>query len=189
MYWHNKMSDWKATEDEAKLTNVVRKITPIKRGSHFHAKVRFQNLSELELGALLTVFDLAGESEKAAYKLGQGKSLGLGSVKMKATLHLDAADLYTTLFTDGALAEQAPESDDSEYLKAFEAYIGKNGLSRCWEQTMRELAEMLDWHHADTTKGWSQRVKSMSGNVQTGDVDERFINRDILPGVDEVYNG
>ena len=189
MYWHNKMSDWKATEDEAKLTNVVRKITPIKRGSHFHAKVRFQNLSELELGALLTVFDLAGAGETAAYKLGQGKSLGLGSVKMKATLHLDAADLYKTLFTDGALAEQALESDDSEYLKAFEAYIGKNGLSRCWEQTMRELAEMLDWHHADTTKGWSQRVKSMSGNVQTGDVDERFINRDVLPGVDEVYNG
>ena len=83
MYWHNKMSDWKATEDEAKLTNVVRKITPIKRGSHFHAKVRFQNLSELELGALLTVFDLAGAGETAAYKLGQGKSLGLGSVKMK----------------------------------------------------------------------------------------------------------
>lgn len=189
MYWHNKMSDWKATEDEAKLTNVVRKITPIKRGNHFHAKVRFQNLSELELGALLTVFDLAGESEKAAYKLGQGKSLGLGSVKMKAALHLDAADLYKTLFTDGALAEQAPESDDSEYLKAFEAYIGKNGLSRCWEQTMRELVEMLDWNHADTANGWSQRVKSMSGNVQTGDVDERFINRDILPGVDEVYNG
>ena len=189
MYWHNKVSDWKATEDEAKLTNVVRKITPIKRGSHFHAKVRFQNLSELELGALLTVFDLAGAGETAAYKLGQGKSLGLGSVKMKATLHLDAADFYKTLFMDGALAEQAPESDDSEYLKAFKAYIGKNGLSRCWEQTMRELAEMLDWNHADTANGWSQRVKSMSGNVQTGDVDERFINRDILPGVDEVYNG
>lgn len=189
MYWHNKMSDWKATEDEAKLTNVVRKITPIKHGSHFHAKVRFQNLSELELGALLTVFDLAGAGETAAYKLGQGKSLGLGSVKMKATLHLDAADFYKTLFMDGALAEQAPESDDSEYFEAFKTYIGKNGLSRCWEQTMRELAEMLDWHHADTTTGWSQRVKSMSGNVQTDDVDERFINRDILPGVDEVYNG
>lgn len=189
MYWHNKMSDWKATEDEAKLTNVVRKITPIKRGSHFHAKVRFQNLSELELGALLTVFDMAGASATTAYKLGQGKSLGLGSVKMKAALHLDAADIYTTLFTDGALTEQASESDGSEYLKAFEAYIGKNGLNRCWEQTMRELAEMLDWHHAETTKGWSQRVKSMSGNVQTDDVDERFINRDILPGVDEVYNG
>lgn len=189
MYWHNKMSDWKATEDEAKLTNVVRKITPIKRGSHFHAKMRFQNLSELELGALLTVFDMAGASATTAYKLGQGKSLGLGSVKMKATLHLDAAALYTTLFTDGALAEQASESDGSEYLKAFEAYISKNDLTRCWEQTMRELAEMLDWHHADTEKGWSQRVKSMSGNVQTDDVDERFINRDILPGVDEVYNG
>lgn len=189
MYWHNKMSDWKATEDEAKLTNVVRKIMPIKRGSHFHAKVRFQNLSKLELGALLTVFDMAGASATTAYKLGQGKSLGLGSVKMKAALHLDAADIYTTLFTDGALTEQASESDGSEYLKAFEAYIGKNGLNRCWEQTMRELAEMLDWHHAETAKGWSQRVKSMSGNVQTDDVDERFINRDILPGVDEVYNG
>ena len=54
---------------------------------------------------------------------------------------------------------------------------------------MRELAEMLDWNHADTANGWSQRVKSMSGNVQTGDVDPRFIHRDILPGVDEVYNG
>lgn len=196
MYWHNKVSDsdWKATEDETKSENVVRKITPIKRGSHFHAKVRFQNLSELELGALLTVFDLASVGETAAYKLGQGKSLGLGSVKMKATLHLDAADLYTTLFTDGALAEQAPESDGSEYLRAFKAYIGKNGLNRCWEQTMRELAEMLDWNQADTVDDWEKRVKSMSGNVKKDannkkNVDKRFFNRDILPGIDEVYKG
>lgn len=194
MYWHNKMSDWKATEDETQSENVVRKITPIKRGSHFHAKVRFQDLSELELGALLTVFDMAGARENTAYKLGQGKSLGLGSVKMKATLHIDAPDFYTTLFTDGVLAEQASESDGNEYLKAFEAYIGKNGLSRCWEQTMRELAEMLDWHHADTVDDWAERVKSMSGNVKKDannnkNVDKRFINRDILPGIDEVYNG
>ena len=113
---------------------------------------------------------------------------------MKATLHIDAPDFYTTLFTDGVLAEQASESDGNEYLKAFEAYIGKNGLSRCWEQTMRELAEMLDWHHADTVDDWAERVKSMSGNVKKDannnkNVDKRFINRDILPGIDEVYNG
>ena len=194
MYWHNKKSDWKATEDEKQSENVVRKITPIKRGSHFHAKVRFQNLSELELGALLTVFDLAGESEKAAYKLGQGKSLGLGSVKIKATLHFDTAEFYTTLFTDGALAEPDSKTDGSKYLTAFEAYIGKNGLSRCWEQTMRELAEMLDWNQADTVDDWEKRVKSMSGNVKKDannkkNVDKRFINRDILPGIDEVYKG
>lgn len=189
MYWHDKTSDWKATPNEEKLTNVVRRITPIKRGSKFQAKIRFQNLSELELGALLMVFDLAGNRQAAAYKIGQGKGLGLGSVKIKSKLYLDTPETYTTLFTDGILSENNVHDGGKTYLDAFEKYVNEQGLSRCWQQTMREVAEMLDWNHAEKTAGWAERVKSMSGDVQNDTVDERFRTRAILPTVDEVYKG
>lgn len=187
LYWHNKMSDWQATPDEEKLTNVVRKITPIKRGSKFTAKIRFKNLSAVELGALLMVFDMAGSSDKIAYKLGQGKSLGLGSIRIQSQLYVDSQDVYTNLFTDGLLQDAAVASDKQKYLDAFEQYVSSKGMARCWQGIMGELSQMLDWEHAEKTKGWSERVKSMSGNVQKGDVDERFVNRDILPSVREVY--
>lgn len=188
LYWHNKMdSDWQATPDEIKNKNVVRKITPIKPNSKFQAKIRFQNLSALELGALLMVFDLAGANRRSAYKIGQGKSLGLGSIEIKSKLYLDTNDTYTTLFRDGEFSENAVPDDGKAYLECFEKYVVAEGLERCWQQTMKELAEMLDWTNANKTPGWADHVKSMSGNVQSQDVDERFKTRAILPTVDEVY--
>ena len=187
MYWHNKMSDWKATPEEITNQNVVRKITPVKRNSKFQAKIRFQNLSALELGALLMVFDLAGANQRAAYKIGQGKPFGLGSVEMKSKLYLDTNDTYTTLFRDGEFSENALPDDGKAYLECFEKYVSAEGLERCWQQTMKELNEMLDWTHADKTNGWAARIKSMSGDVQNKTVDERFKTRAILPTADEVY--
>lgn len=187
LYWHNKAYNWQATPDEAEMQNVVRKITPVEKGNHFQAKIRFQNLSAVELGALLMVFDMEGSSGKMAYKLGQGKSLGLGSVRIKPTLYVDDMSIYTNLFTNGRWqAEKAP-ADGEVFLQEFADYVKAQGMERCWQETMKELAEMLDWQHAEETKGWSARVKSMSGNVQKGDVDVRFRTRAILPTIHEVY--
>lgn len=186
MYWHNNRADWKATAEEKKMVNVVRQITPIKKGSKFTSQIRFQNLTEVELGALLTVFDMSGNAEKLAYKIGQGKSLGLGSVKINAQLHLEE-DYYWSLFSDGKLEDKLPVADVEKFRQAFAQYVKEAGLERSWQEIMKETTEMLDWHKVEMTKGWSGRVASMSGNVQSGDVDERFKNRTVLPDVHEVY--
>lgn len=189
LYWHNTGVRWEATPDERSMTNVVRKITPIQIGSKFHAKIRFENLTRIELGALLMVFDMAGKSRRTAYKIGQGKGLGLGSVKIESKLYIDGDDHYTNLFTDGLFAESEECADEASYLDAFEAYLEENGLTRCWQETMGELADIMDWTNATHAKNWSERVKSMSGNVKADTVDPHFENRDILPTIHEVWKG
>lgn len=134
------------------------------------------------------VFDMSGNGEKIAYKIGQAKSLGLGSISIHSSLHLDQQDTYEQLFTDGMFQESEDDDDPGDYLAAFSAYVRDNGLERCWQETIHEIVEMLDWDNA-RRHGWPDKVASMSGNVQTGSVDERFKHRSILPTITEVYNG
>lgn len=187
MYWHNNMANWQASPDEKKMTNVVRQITPIRKGSKFTTKIRFQNLTKVELGALLTVFDMSGNADKIAYKLGQGKSLGLGSVKIQTELQLEDESYYMNLFTNNRLVDNQVETEGNVFCKAFAEYVQKSGLERSWQSVMKETVEMLDWHKVSSNKGWTNKVRSMSGNVQSGEVDDRFKERSILPTVDEVY--
>ena len=188
LYWHNHMSPWQIPKEDTPNKNVSRQLTPIKRKSKFRSRIRFENLSTVELGALLMVFDLSGNGENIAYKIGQAKSLGLGSIGVHATFHLDQQDAYEQLFTDGMFQEDKDNDDPSDYLAAFTAYVKDNGLERCWQETINEIVEMLDWDNAGR-RGWPDKVASMSGNVQTGSVDERFKHRSILPTIHEVYNG
>ena len=62
----------------------------------FTSRIRFENLTDEELGLLLLALDLP---EIQAHKLGMGKSIGLGSVRITPTLHLDdKASRYGNLF-------------------------------------------------------------------------------------------
>ena len=190
LYWHRKTADWKATAEEKKNKNVVRTIAPLAQGSRFCGKIRFEHLTPLELGALLMVFDMEGAGANLAYKLGAGKAMGLGSVKIIPHLLLEREDCYETLFSaDGQFAPAEQEAGTQPYLDAFAHYVENSKLARSWQDIMRETVEMLDWDKAEQEPGWSARVKSMSGNVQSGEVDARFVNRAVLPTVDEVYKG
>jgi CRISPR-associated protein (TIGR03986 family) len=77
-------------------SNSNRPYRPLKAGNlTFHARVRFTNLSEPELGALLYALTL-GDSQQGvperpylhAHKLGGLRALGLGSVGIRTELHL-----------------------------------------------------------------------------------------------------
>ncbi len=54
-------------------------------GSRFCFRIWFQNLADLELAALRTVLNLGS---RHALKVGMGKPLGLGSVRIKSDLHV-----------------------------------------------------------------------------------------------------
>ncbi|MEW6771603.1 MAG: TIGR03986 family CRISPR-associated RAMP protein [Bacillota bacterium] len=76
---------------------------PVKPGVKFRFRIYFKNLSERELGALCWVLHPLGDPKKEyCHQLGMGKPLGMGAVKLEATLHLtDRTKRYSSLF-DGS---------------------------------------------------------------------------------------
>ncbi len=151
MYWHKSGERWEQ-EDQQEIDNhpsQYTKIRPVKAGSQFSGRIRFENLSSEELGALLFVLDLP---EGCAHKLGMGKPLGLGSIKITASLRqADRLARYQDLFMQWDRTPY-PEAQDKiqEYQSTFNQYIldhipGKQAES-LWElDRMQELRAMLNF--------------------------------------------
>lgn len=83
LYWHrwdnnglNNVKDEKQAINDK--THTIINVIPEK--NVFKGKIRFYNLSEFELGALLASLQLP---DNCAHKIGMGKPLGLGSIKLK----------------------------------------------------------------------------------------------------------
>ena len=193
MYWHSNKEQWRCQPGDVENKNIVSKITPLKPGNKFTGSIRFQSLSPVELGALLSVLDIAyavgSISGKAdiAYKLGHGKSIGMGSVRIRHQLQLEQQDAYTRLFEakDGQNNWYSGEqqADSHEYIDLFKAYMQKHFASNIqmklsWEKSMMSLCTMLDWRQVKE-ENWQGRTAYMEL--------EDFMNREILPVATEVY--
>ena len=193
LYWHKRDVDWKANADELKLDRgkssekrLTQDITPLDKGNKFTAKIRFKNLSAEELGALMMVFDLNGATN-AAYKIGKGKPFGLGSIRIKPTLFVESDDAYTELFDGGGWHNPCLKKNPSEYLDAFQKYLKTRDMYKVWQNVMEELNMILDWSPTQRD-GWSEYIKTMSGNVSKKDnVDERFIQRARLQKIKSIF--
>ena len=91
-------------------------IRPVKENVVFCGRLRFENLSDIELGALLAALDLP---EGCAHKLGTGKPLGLGSVRIETKLFLvDSERRYESWENNGVNTQDA-----HVFLDAFEKQI------------------------------------------------------------------
>jgi len=76
-YWHNLKESYKFAEDMPRTI----KIHPLKSGKKFSFKVYFNNIGESELEKLLWVLTI-GFSEEHGHKIGMGKPLGFGSIRV-----------------------------------------------------------------------------------------------------------
>ena len=156
LYWHkgNVSKDriqGDATEaeiQEKQTRSQYTEIKPIKAGVSFEFTIHFENLSDVELGALLWILTLAGDDteklklisldgkERYRLSLGMGKPLGMGSVAIdKYQLILneryknEPKQRYTQLF-DGEewVTSDRPANLDEQkrFLKNFENYVVNN---------------------------------------------------------------
>ncbi|MGB7712163.1 MAG: TIGR03986 family CRISPR-associated RAMP protein [Microcoleus sp.] len=155
LYWpkgnvkHNIQTDATKYEIEKNRSQYT-EIKPIKKGVTFEFTIRFENLSAVELGALLWVLTLAGEDleklswldldgKKEQYRLsiGMGKPLGMGAVAIaKYDFFLDERyknepeQRYTKLFDgDNWLTgdnHQATADEQKHCVEKFEQYIVNN---------------------------------------------------------------
>jgi CRISPR-associated protein (TIGR03986 family) len=116
-------------EDLKKIVDIIAKydtqhtvITPISADNEFKARIRFENLTDVELGALLFVLYLP---ENCAHKLGMGKPLGLGSVTIQVeNLFIsNRVTRYSSLESEWLDSITTDKIVIENYVKIFEKFI------------------------------------------------------------------
>lgn len=118
-YWHRK-TDW-ADRSVYTEDNIHNRMSPLKEGHKFSGRIRFKNLDGVELGALARVLSICNEKD-TCFKLGMGKPIGMGSVRVTAQLNLQDDDYYKNLFDDNGFAKAKP-ADAQQFIQAFKSYI------------------------------------------------------------------
>ena len=211
LYWHNAKKDaWHAPDEEIKAIDMDRKgkmkhpdkqltreIKPISKGVRFRTRIRFSNLKPEELGALLMVFYMEN-AQNIAYKLGKGKSIGLGSIRIvQKSLLLEDNDQYRQLFAADGWNNPCIKKDEGYYLEEFRKYIKDNtGMENTWQHVLGDLAAMLEWRkgwdEGKVSEKWDNATKVMRPHyVLKNDkwstvFNEQFLRRDVLLTVKEV---
>lgn len=200
LYWHRmtnfaendprKYYGWKGFAlPSGKPAGKVRTvINPVRPEVRFSGRIRFDNLSRMELGALLFVLDLPANCH---HKLGMGKALGLGSLAItpKVTL-IDRRDRYKQLFDKLGWALSTTEPDITTYRKTFEECmldtINGDEFSSFWDiPRMNLLRAMLTWKEGkmDSVR-WLEGTRPMEIELQVsgkeGSINE-YGKRHVLP--------
>lgn len=127
-------------------------IKPLRSGVKFKFKVHFENLNEVELGALWWALALPVDSPKEyCHSLGMGKPLGMGAVKLTPTLHLiNRQERYETLFAEDGWrdGEQAVNFDTDPREKFEQHVLQQTGVTESRIQDtprIERLLKMMEW--------------------------------------------
>lgn len=124
-YWHQGKTpdieaDAKAVE---KAKSQYTKITPIKAGVSFKHDIHFENLTDVELGALLWILKIA---QKPQYRLslGMGKPLGMGAIRIESDVTLsDRSKRYSALFSENQWEQPKDTQSVDRIIHAFEKFM------------------------------------------------------------------
>ena len=194
-YWHRHTSSkredkytWMETEKE-KTKSHSSPINPLSVGAAFSARIRFENLSQEELGALLFALDLP---EGCAHKLGMGKPLGLGSVRITPKLTLiDRSKRYAQIFDENGnwMTAEREEADLEAFKNAFAKYMGEQiagsrfqTADDYWEKDprMQQLKCMLTFlplgDAPENIRMWQEATRYMKIQPKN-----EYKNRPVLP--------
>lgn len=162
-YWHKGDSpDLAATDKEQQHPDQLTRVRPLKPGVQFRFTIRFENLSQVELGVLLWVLALPGEPDKRyCHKLGMGKPLGMGAIEVTPTLYIDQRqERYTQLLAGNTWHQPSTATEFQPYLESFETYQRQNLALRgpLIEQVrIKTLLALLEWREGGPE--WQDRTR------------------------------
>jgi len=145
MYWHKEPEIWSNEADVNAKPKQYTKINPAASGTIFKGKIRFENLTDIELGALLFALDLP---VGCAHKIGMGKPLGLGSIRITPKLFIsNREERYKNLFSEWNENNESDSNKVNELKRKFEEYILENideKKDSLWDiDRLKELKAML----------------------------------------------
>ena len=172
-------------EEAQKQDSQHTRIRPLDRDAHFHFRIDFENLRKEELGALLWLLEIAAD-DRYRLKLGMGKPLGMGAVKITSTLHLINREArYKSLFNKQGNAwdtgERVADDEKKDIIQAFERMIlqkvKSNNASHLKDvDRIKELLALLSWEGPAP-----QQTEYMNW--------KRFTKRPVLPKPTDVHPG
>lgn len=154
-------------------------VTCVKRQTAFDGRIRFENLTSVELGCLLSAIDLPKNSKdpddpkNCFHKLGMGKSLGLGSASIVPVLIVsDRSKRYQKLFEDNKWYDPVVnhELTIEHFKEAFENYVlaripveEKDAALHLWDlPRLTQLKTMLTFTQAGfTNEEWLEKTRYM----------------------------
>lgn len=156
LYWHrwNGLRSIKEENQDKVLRDPGTQhtiIQPIPDKTVFHGRIHFHNLLDFELGALWATIALP---EGHAHKIGMGKPLGLGSIRIEPTLYiLDARTRYRSWQQSGFIRcdnprdtyQSAFESRIAAHAKESQEHLCKTGVGLTTFYRLNVLYEMLKW--------------------------------------------
>lgn len=195
LYWHRETSDnpkedrsWVFDDSDVNDFNKKNKILadpvkPVKAEQEFVARVRFSELSDIQLGALFMALILP---EGCYHKLGMGKPLGLGSVHFQSRelVVYDLVKRYSSLFSESDWKPEKQSKDMSEFKNAFVRYVNHflktsyNTIEEYWNKDprMKELKMMLTFKQDKyNDKEWLSKTSYMEIEKQVLDIYGRQI--------------
>lgn len=191
LYWHKKC-DWQ-DRGNAKNSSLQKEIQPLKPGHTFIGRIRFENLCKIELGALCVLFTLGAE-KNICYKMGMGKPLGMGTVKITGNLFLQGPDYYTHLFTKQSTFDECDEpADITGFANAFYEYVKaeleNSNVKNEYKYYLERLQELRYIMSVDkiTNDKWSEETKYL--DIYSEEGKKVFGKRAILPEIKEVWSG
>jgi CRISPR-associated protein (TIGR03986 family) len=189
LYWHKNINAQEYVETDSIAINEhssqYTKIKPIKTGAKFSGRIRFENLSKVELGVLLFSLKL---KENLCHKIGMGKPLGLGSIKITPSLTVfNIEKRYSELF-DGWDTEPSKENISiDDYINSFDKYIrekiDEKDKKSLWDvDRIKELEIMLDFKN----KPRNDETEYMAIKSDKNKKKKVFRDRGILPKPSEL---
>lgn len=201
LYWHKgAISIEDVQEADSVLKDIEKKgnndtqhtlMRPVARGVRFRWQIHFENLSDVELGALLWALTLPGEQGKTyRHSIGMGKPFGMGAIKIEASLILnDRRQRCATLFDDSNSAWQTGyiPADDRivSFVSTFDGFIRKQigataAMSLSQLERIQMLLRMLEWPGPDKESTRYMEIERQDPMGKRNKLNE-YKNRPVLP--------
>ncbi|MCB0256079.1 MAG: TIGR03986 family CRISPR-associated RAMP protein [Anaerolineae bacterium] len=200
LYWHkgsaaasdlqeapDKLLDAKGRENDRDTQHT--QMRPLAAGVRFHTCIRFENLSNEELGALLWALTLPGRpGQEYRHSIGMGKPYGMGAVKLEPTLTLeDRRRRYGAIFGGTGWLEGSEDSSVRipEFVGAFDHFIrreiGAQDASTLAEiERIQMLLKLLEWPGPDKELTRYLEIERQDPRIKRGKVNE-YKGRPVLP--------
>lgn len=194
LYWHKgKDPDIGANDKEKGKPSQLTQISPVAAGVQFTFKIRFENLHPAELGALWWALTLPGnDGGDYRHKLGMGKPLGMGAVKITPVLHLSQRHektenekslpgRYDKLFQDGGWFTPSDDSKQgSDFIENFYTHMKSHSVDVSTSERIAMLLEMLRWRGDEPDTNWLDETRYMEIEHGREKINE-YKERPVLP--------
>ena len=196
LYWqrgNSRVNDIQET-DPGKLRHRSQytSIQPARAGAQFKFILRFENLRQVELGVLAWALRVAGDAQYRL-KLGMGKPLGMGTVKIGSSLNLDdRSRRYQNLFDEtGWAVAQKPVLESERVqriaIEAFESWVLSDPVINPNKLTslaalprIQDLLTLLAWPGPDREQTRYMEIERVDRQTRSGKTNE-YRGRPVLP--------